>query len=358
MIKKYFCIVFLILNLLSISSQANESDFDYENFISESLEYAKTEYETDISDTNLFENIKNLINSSKDKIFNNLKRIIYSFSAILLICILSSVLKACVLSEAVGEIALFGCYITCAFVFAYEFKNIAQTGLNAIADLCDYMNVSFPGYASVLASAGYGTAANSMHVIFVTASNILAFLLNKFIIPIIYSCAILSLSNGICNIEEIDNMVKFIVKMLKYTIGILLSVFSAIMGFTGLSASLGDGIIIKTAKYAISNFIPVVGVCLADTLNNVIYTSLLIKNAAGIVGISVILTICFTPIIRLFCVSIIMKLLSYFVSMLQHLKLGKMIETISEIISFIGSMLLFITVVFILLLGIIVSIGV
>ncbi len=358
MIKNFIIILFLTIFVFGVNAKAEISEFSSEEFLNDLLLYMDNNYQIDASGRDLTENIKQIIKSSKDMILDEINRIMHTFTSIILICMLSSVLNTCVSSKSVGETALFGCYVVCASLFAYEFEKVTYEGINAIHDVCDFMNISFPGLTSVLASSGYSTAASSVHIIFVTASNIMAFLLNRFIVPIIYSGAILTLSNGISNITEIDNVVKFIIKSLKYTIGILLTVFSAIISFTGFSASLGDGMIIKTAKYAISNFVPIVGSCLADTLNSVVYISVLMKNTIGIVGITVILTICLIPIIKLFIMSFSVKILSYLISMIQQPRLGKMAETLSEIISFIASMLLFITVVFILIIGVIASIGV
>jgi len=46
-----------------------------------------------------------------------------------------------------------------------------------------------------------------------------------------------------------------------------------------------DGISIRTAKFAIDNFVPFVGGMFADTVDTLVGCSLLIKNALGVTGL-------------------------------------------------------------------------
>ena len=59
------------------------------------------------------------------------------------------------------------------------------------------------------------------------------------------------------------------------------------------------GITAKTTKAAVSNFIPVVGKRLGDTVDTVMGCSSILKNAVGVVGVIIIIGICIIPIIKL-----------------------------------------------------------
>ncbi len=355
MIKK--TLIFIIIITLSLVSNACAENEDYIELINESVEYIEKNNGPSIDEYNYAEKIVYFAENAKYTAINQLKDLLSVYGIILLICSISSILSISINSETISELSAFGCYIMCAFIFAYEFRVISKSGIIAINDLCDYMNIAFPGYASLLASSGYGATATTMHMIFASASNVIAYVLNNLIVPVTYSCGLLTFSNGISNIPEIDNIIKQIIKLMKYIIGVILTIFSAIIGFTGLTATTTDGILIKTAKYAVSNFVPIVGACLSDTLNSVIYTSQIMKNTVGIIGITAIIAICLIPVVKIFVVSFSARMLSYFISMLQNESLAKTIETISDILSFIGAMLLFISVVFIIMIGTIASVG-
>ena len=82
-------------------------------------------------------------------------------------------------------------------------------------------------------------------------------------------------------------------------LGIVLTIFVGVLSLEGSLTSSVDGITAKTAKAAVSNFIPVVGKILGDAVDTVIGCSNILKNAVGIVGVIVVIGICLLPIIKL-----------------------------------------------------------
>lgn len=356
MIKKLI-VLFLLFFIICTSVYADNS-FNYENFITESLEYMPPGTSMEIGDTTYRNNVINLFNYVKTGAKEWANNLLAVYLIIIFISIISSVLKILVTSYTVGEMASFGCYLICSLCFVYEFKHISEIGIETIKDVCTYMNLSVPAFASLLASSGYASTATYLHSVYIIASNVIAFLIDKCIIPVISFCGAIILSNGACNIEAFDKLSKLIIKTLKYITSFALMIFSTIIGLIGLGSSTVDGMIVKTAKYAVSNFVPIVGGYLADTLNSVIYTSVVMKNTIGIITVTVIGFICILPVVKIFIMSFFTRLTSYFVSMTQNESLGKTMETLSELISFIGSILIFIMVIFVILAGIISSIGV
>lgn len=81
--------------------------------------------------------------------------------------------------------------------------------------------------------------------------------------------------------------------------GIVLTILVGVLSLEGSLTSSVDGITAKTAKAAVSNFIPVVGKILGDAVDTVIGCSNILKNAVGIVGVIVVIGICLMPIIKL-----------------------------------------------------------
>ena len=57
------------------------------------------------------------------------------------------------------------------------------------------------------------------------------------------------------------------------------------MAVQGITASVYDGVSVRTAKFAISKYVPVIGGYLSDGLNLVISGSVLVKNAVGTTAI-------------------------------------------------------------------------
>lgn len=109
----------------------------------------------------------------------------------------------------------------------------------------------------------------------------------------------LSIISKVSNRIQIDKLSKFLHSSVVWVLGIALTLFVGIISIEGDLSSTVDGITAKTAKAAVSNFIPVVGKILGDAVDTVMGCSTILKNALGIVGIIVIIAICVAPIIKL-----------------------------------------------------------
>lgn len=89
-----------------------------------------------------------------------------------------------------------------------------------------------------------------------------------------------------------------------------------------------DGVTSKTAKFAISAFIPVAGKYLADAADAVIGCTLLIKNAVGVAIMIGILVICLLPLLKMLAVILLYRMSCV---LLEPLAEGRIIKCISDV---------------------------
>ena len=106
----------------------------------------------------------------------------------------------------------------------------------------------------------------------------------------------------------------------------MLTVFVGLLSLEGTLSSGVDGLTAKTAKAAISNFIPVVGKVLGDSIDTVIGCASILKNAVGMVGVIIIVGICITPIIKLATLTIIYHLGAALCQPIADEKIVKLLE--------------------------------
>ena len=99
------------------------------------------------------------------------------------------------------------------------------------------------------------------------------------------------------------------------------------------------------------------GNCLSDTLNSVVNTSVLLKNMAGYIGTIIIVLFVLSPIIKFFVVSILFKLLSIFSSFLTDDGFVDIFDICTSVISVFMSVLIFISVMYVLMFGTVIAIG-
>lgn len=106
----------------------------------------------------------------------------------------------------------------------------------------------------------------------------------------------------------------------------MLTIFVGLLSLEGTLSSSVDGLTAKTAKAAVSNFIPVVGKVLGDSIDTVLGCASILKNAIGIIGVIVIVGICVTPILKLTALTILYNLGAALCQPIADEKIVKLLE--------------------------------
>ena len=123
--------------------------------------------------------------------------------------------------------------------------------------------------------------------------------INNIILPLVLVSTALGIVSKISDRIQIDKLSKFFKSSVVWILGVVLTLFVGVVSLEGNLSSSVDGVTAKTAKAAVSSFIPVVGKILGDAVDTVIGCSSILKNAIGIIGVVVVIGICIAPIIKL-----------------------------------------------------------
>ncbi len=292
-----------------------------------------------------------------DYLFSVIKDSWLMFFSVILISIITSLAGIYVKKENIYTVIQFSCICMCGSVIVYNFREITDICFSSIRDLSDFMDIAIPTYASVLVGSGYGATAVSVQGIFMVISVFITHFIEKIICPLLFICGILSIVSGLSSSVDLSRFIKLISKTVKYILGITTTVFAGILAFSGFSASAGDNIGIRTAKYAVANFVPVVGACLSEALNGIVQSSLIMKNSIGYVGFLTLLSICLIPVIKIFVAVFSFRLSASACELFSQTKLGSMLDSVCEVLVTLGGMVIFITVIFVLIIGVISSAG-
>ena len=115
-----------------------------------------------------------------------------------------------------------------------------------------------------------------------------------------------------------------------WILGIILTIFVCSLSIEGTLSSSVDGMTAKTAKAAVSNFIPVVGKILGDSVDSIIGCGNILKNAVGVIGVIILAGIVILPILKLAVLWISFHVLSGVCEVVADEKIVKLIGQISD----------------------------
>jgi len=132
--------------------------------------------------------------------------------------------------------------------------------------------------------------------------------------------------------------------LLKYIFKVLIAVLFGVFGFFSVvnlvSSGMNDGLSLKITKYAIKNYIPILGGYISDGFDFVKTCSILVKNAFGICGIFLLFFIIIKPLILYLVYICSFKILSVLTSFIGNNSYANGFEGISKGFSFLLAVLI------------------
>ena len=105
-------------------------------------------------------------------------------------------------------------------------------------------------------------------------------------------------------------MSKLLKSIMKWVMGITVTVFSVFLTVQSTAAGLFDGVLFKTTKYIIGNSVPIVGGFISGGFDLLTAAGLLVKNSVGICGVLLLFSQIVGPLVLLIAFSLLLKLVA------------------------------------------------
>lgn len=289
-----------------LSSQ--QDSLNISSFIKEAQKYTTDTFE-DLDLGNLFSsaitgNVDNemLLKAFSKIIGKEVVSCINVLGSIIIIIVIHSILKSIsegLENKSISQITYYVQYILIVTLIMKNFADILTMVRTSIDSLVGFMNSLVPLLITLMLTTGNIASAGITEPIILFIITFIGNFITTVLIPFILVANVLGIVSKVSPRVQVDKLAKFFNSSVVWVLGIVLTIFVGVLSVEGSLSSTVDGITAKTAKAAVTNFIPVVGKILGDAVDTVIGCSNVLKNAVGIVGVIVIVCICIGPIIKL-----------------------------------------------------------
>lgn len=161
----------------------------------------------------------------------------------------------------------------------------------AISSSCAFMLTYVPIQVGLIAASGQSLSAYSFNLIMLSALAVISKISSAFVVPLLNSFLAVSVSSSISPNLNLESITEIFSSISKWTLGIITTVFAGIVSIENIVASAADGFNNKAAKFAISNFVPIVGKTLSESFSTLQSCVKLLKSGIGafaIIGVVVI----------------------------------------------------------------------
>ena len=383
---KYSSIILLLIGLffLSYNGQLAYAEDNNYNVISNDeingdleglydyISTMKSDFEL-INDLDPVSYIKNYITTGKGNLsfskicdavisllFKEVKTVLSMCITIVVIGIICSLIKnlqSAFSSDSISEIAFYACYALMIIVLTRTFIISLDLAKDIITEISGFMSKLLPILVVMLGVAGGFTESATMDPIVLGTTIIIPKIYLNIILPLILITFVLQFTNNISTEPKISNLCSLVKSAVLWIQGLILTVYIGLLTVRGITSSTIDAVTLKTAKFTIDNFIPIVGKTFSDAITSVAGYSLIIKNAIGSVGLIVLILIIIYPIIKIFLSSIILKISSSLLEPIADKRITKAVFSAGDSLVLILSSVLCVSLMFFVLIAMMVSAG-
>lgn len=273
--------------------------------------------------------------------------IIVSIVGISLLCSLLSSLTGGFLSNPTKQLIGFVSYCAVAVIVLTRTFSLVKNTSEVVGGVKQFMELVFPVLLTIITVVG---GANSgavfqpmMSVLTTTITSFVVELILPAVVAVIVFTMISSLSDGI----KLNKLTGFFNSGIKYALTAVFSLFVTFLTAQGLTGGIIDTVSIKTAKFAMQSYVPIVGGYLSDGFDLMMASFVLIKNSLGVVSLFALLIFIASPIVNVIVFSLGLKLASGIIEPLGDTKISKMLYDLSKNVNILLAIILGVAFMFI-----------
>ncbi len=309
---------------------------------------------------NTFENFKELGRGIASFFF---KEVINNFSILgrLLIlsifCAILQNLHNAFEEDTIGRLAYGLCYILIIIMSVKSFNDAMKIGVHAIDTMVGFMQALLPTLLALLAAVGGITSSAVFQPLLFSSITLITTLIKVFVMPLILFSAILSILNNLSDSINISRLASLLKQVAVGALGLVLTAFTGVITVQGIASASVDGATIRTAKFAVDNFIPIVGSFLSDAFDAVVSCSMILKNGIGIAGFLILLLICSFPLIKMFSIVLIYKVTSALIQPILDNQIVQCLNDMSNAMLVLLTCVIAVAVMFFMALTVIMGVG-
>lgn len=255
--------------------------------------------------------------------------------------------------KSVGNIIHFVTYGVIIIFLGTSLAEIVKITTSTLTTIKEMFDGIFPILMTLLTAVGGTVSVGIYQPAIALISNVIIFLITCVLLPMFIFSMVFSIVGNLSNNVKLDKFVSFLQSAFKWTIGLCFTIFLGFISIQGVMAGAVDGLSIRTAKYAIKSYVPVVGSYVSDGMSIIMASSVLIKNAVGGVGLFLLLSTVISPVLNLVIFMFSLKFMSAIIEPIGDKKCAIFIGDIAKSLSLLIGLLVAVAFMYLVLTGLV-----
>lgn len=341
------------------------SDIDF-TLVQEAISNFDSQQSKMFSITNVKDKVQAIINGEQAVNYNTIIEVIFQvilqllvqyvpmFAIIVGIGIIASLLghiKSKFNEKSTNDIVHFVCFCLIVIVMATSIKRLLASTTSTIGNMDSTINAIFPIILTLMAGIGAVSSVGVFQPILAIMTNIVSIVILKAVVPIFIFSFVLNIIGHLSNNVKLDKFNSFLSSLFKWIIGVTFTIFFAVISIQGISAGAFDSVSLRTAKFTVSSYVPVMGGYLSQGMDLILASGVLIKNSVGFVGVLIIISSIISPILEIIVFSLMLKAVSAILQPLNNNRITNFLHGTSKTITMLSTCIIAVGFMYFLTIG-------
>lgn len=304
--------------------------------------------------------IKDFMNSLLKYVFKEAYGNLRLLLELLLVGILCAVLqniRDSFKSKEIASIGYYVCYIAMILLIIKSFTLVIAVGRDTINTMIELTNAIIPPLLILLATVGGFASAATLDPVIIFVIKVASNIIRDFVLPMTIIVVVLNMVNNMSDNIKVSKLAGLMKQICTWSLGIVMTLFIGFVTIRSGAAGTLDQVTVKTTKFALDNFIPVIGKTLSDAIQTVAGYSLILKDAVSIAGLLIMILICVFPLIKIILISLIYKFAGAVLEPIVDKRIVDSLTSVGNSLTIVFSSVLAVAVMFFIIITIIASTG-
>ena len=304
-----------------------------------------------------FDDVLGIISSEFVTVIKGVISPLLMILAIILLCNLMNTLKSRSLSNSVSEVISFICLSVVIIIVSVLVKDVIDVCKNSVEAMVSQFNVVSPIIVTLLTTIGASASVSSIGTGLVFFSGTMMNIFREILFPIFTFVVLINIISKVTKNNRLDKMSSFFHSGFKWILSTTCTIFMALLSFHGLTAGAKDGLSVKAAKFAIKNYVPLLGGYISDGFEVVKAGSILVKNAIGFASVILLFFTIIKPIVYIAILSLGLRLVSATTDIVDDMKINSILSNIADAMKLLTAILIGVACMYFFLMMTLISTG-
>ena len=258
-------------------------------------------------------------------------------------------------NKAIADIVHFVCYsVIIIIVFSAVVELVKITG-QTLSNLKTQIDLIFPILLTIMTALGSVAAASVYQPAVAIFSGAIVQLFTNIIMPLFIFTLVFNVVGNISTNLQLKKFNEFFNSSFKWIVGTTFTVFIGFMSIQGITAGSFDRVSIRTAKFAMRSYIPIMGGYLSDGFNVIMASGVLIKNSVGLAGLILMFATILMPVVQMLVLKLGLNLTAAVLEPIVDKRISNFIMGVSKTLIMLLCTILAVAFMYFIMVGLIIS---